>query len=90
MANLMDNVRFNSVQPQAACTMDSSIPYDLREVVQQARQNPRAFEERISQMNPQGYQRALQIRNSANPQSIIMQMAQSRGIGPNIFKLFGL
>lgn len=63
---------------------------DLSQLVQQARQNPQAFEEQIRRTNPQAYQQALQIRNSANPQAIIMQMAQARGINPNILRMLGI
>lgn len=63
---------------------------DLTQIVQQARQNPQAFEEQIKRTNPAAYQQAMQIRNSANPQAIVKQMAQARGINPNILRMFGI
>lgn len=63
---------------------------NLEAVIQQIKQNPQAFEEQIRKTNPQAYQQALQIRNSQNPQAIIMQMMQSRGINPNILRLLGI
>ena len=63
---------------------------NLMELVQRARQNPRAFEEQVKQMNPQAYQQAMQIRNSANPQALIMQMAKCRGINPGILQMLGI
>lgn len=63
---------------------------DIQIIVQQARQNPRAFEDYIRRSNPQAYDQAMRIRNSPNPQAMIMQMAQSRGINPNILRMLGL
>jgi hypothetical protein len=63
---------------------------NLMDIIQRARQNPRAFEEQVRQMNPQAYQQAMQIRNSANPQALIMQMAKSRGINPGILQMLGI
>lgn len=61
---------------------------DIRQIYNQAMQNPRAFEEQIKRNNPQAYQRAMQIRNSiANPQQAVMQMAQQRGINPNVLRM---
>lgn len=65
-------------------------PMDMNTLIQQARQNPQMFENYIKQMNPQGYQQALQIRNSANPQAMIRQMAQMRGVNPSIFQMLGI
>lgn len=62
----------------------------IETLIQQIRQNPQAFEEHIRNSNPQAYQQALQIRNSQNPQAIIMQMMQSRGINPNILRMLGI
>ena len=84
MANLMDSVPFNSVPSCGENTCD------VMQQLQQIRQNPRAFEEHLKRTNPQAYQQALQIRNSANPQAIIMQMAQQRGINPNLLRTLGL
>lgn len=76
----LDNAPFNSVPAQP----------DLTQLINQARQNPRAFEEHIARNNPEAYQRAMQIRNSPNPQAIVMQMAQARGINPNVLKMLGI
>lgn len=73
----LDNAQFNSAP-------------DLMQIAQQARQNPRAFEEQFARANPQAYQYALQIRDSANPQALIMQMVQARGINPNILRVLGI
>ena len=57
----------------------------------QARQNPRAFEEQVRRNNPQAYQRALQLRNSiSNPQEVVLQMLQQRGINPGIINMINL
>lgn len=84
MSNLMDSSSYNLAQP---------CPGNGCDIVQQfnnIRQNPRAFEEHLKRTNPQAYQQAMQIRNSANPQAIIMNMAQQRGLNPNILKMLGL
>lgn len=76
--SLMDRAPFNSP------------PQNIEQLVQRIRQNPKAFEEQIRQTNPQAYQMALNIRNSQNPQAIIMQMVQQKGLNPNILSMFGL
>ena len=64
---------------------------DLIQVLKQARQNPKAFEEQFKKVNPQAYQQAMQLRNSiSNPQQAIMQIAQQRGVNPNILKMLDL
>lgn len=79
MPNPFNRVPFKSVnQP------------DLTQIVQQARQNPQAFEEHIKRTNPAAYQQAMQIRNSANPQAVIMQMAQAKGINPSVLQMLGI
>lgn len=88
MPNPMDSFQFNNA-PQSCVTVPG-IPGDLGVLIQQARQNPRAFEDMVRQTNPQAYQQAMQIRNSGNPQQFIMQMLQSRGINPGILKMFGI
>ena len=65
-------------------------PDNFQQSLEWARQNPVAFEEHIRATNPQAYQQALQIRNSANPRAIVAQMARSRGLNPNILRMFGL
>lgn len=89
MANLMDR-SFNENCQQGSCFVNNSIPCDLQNIIQQARQDPRGFEERIRQTNPQAYQQALQIRNMGNPRAAIMQMMQARGLNPSILRMFGL
>lgn len=74
--------------PMDAAVMQSS--QNIETLLQQARQNPQAFENFVKQNMPQAYQQALQIRNCQNPQAVIMQMAQSRGINPNVLKMFGV
>lgn len=81
MSNLMDNTPFNSNVPNQ---------YNVEMLIQQIKQNPQAFEEQVRRNNPQAYQMALQIRNSSNPQAIIMQMMQAKGFNPNILNMLGL
>lgn len=69
---------------------NTQIPQNIEQLIQQIKQNPSAFEEQIRQNNPQAYQMALNIRNSKNPQAIIMQMMQSRGLNPNILNMLGI
>lgn len=78
MSNLMDSVSYNS---------NSS---NMEALIQQIKQNPQAFEEQVRKNNPQAYQMALQIRNSPNPQAMIMQMMQAKGFNPNILGMLGL
>lgn len=80
MSNPMDKVPFVNV-PQNDTMMN---------VIQQARMDPFGFEQRIRQTNPKGYERACQIRNSANPREAILQMAKERGLDPNILRMFGI
>lgn len=80
MANPFNNVPFTDVTGGQ----------DLMQVAQQAMQNPQAFEENLKRTNPMAYQQAMNIKNSANPQAIIMQMAQARGVNPNILRMLGV
>lgn len=82
MANPFNSVPFTPVGQQ--------MPNDINQLVQQARQNPQAFEEQIKRTNPMAYQQAMQIRNSANPRAVIKQMAQAKGLNPNILRMFGI
>lgn len=84
MRNLMDSVPFNPVQ---SCNGNGC---DIVQQFNEIRQNPQAFEEHLKRTNPQAYQQALQIRNSANPQAAIMNMARQRGLHPNIAQMLGL
>jgi hypothetical protein len=81
--NLMDRSPFNNVA-------NSNTPQNVEQLIQQIKQNPSAFEERLKQTNPQAYQMALQIRNSPNPQAAIIQMMQKKGLNPNILNMLGL
>ena len=79
--------RFQFSQPSQTPTPQPNM-FDMHS---QARQNPKAFEEHVRRTNPQAYQQALQIRNSiANPQQAVMQLAQQKGINPNILKMFDM
>lgn len=83
MPNLMDSVQFKGVpQNQPAGT--------LEQLVQQAKQNPQMFEEYVKQNNPEAYQQAMMIRNSANPIATISQMAMRQRVNPNIMRMLGL
>lgn len=81
MPNLMDSTPYNGNMPNQQ---------GIENLIQQIKQNPQAFEEQMRRTNPQAYQMALQIRNSPNPRSMIMQMMQSRGMNPNILNMLGL
>lgn len=79
MPNPMDNAFVNTSNEQ-----------NIDALIQQIKQNPATFEDYVRKTNPQGYQRALQIRNLQNPQAVIMQMMQSSGFNPNILGKLGL
>ena len=81
MPNLMDK-QFNNFQ--------NNIPFELQNIVNQAKQNPKAFEEHIKRTNPQAYQQALNIMNMQNPQAAILQMMQAKGINPAILGMLGI
>lgn len=83
MLNPMDSASYNNV-------MSPNAPQNIEQLVQQIKQNPQAFEEYVRNNNPQAYQMALNIRNAQNPQAIIMQMLQTKGINPNILSMFGI
>lgn len=82
MPNLMDNASFNAIRQEQRP--------DFQQMVMQARQNPKAFEEQFKRANPQAYQQAMQIRDSGNARSAVMQMLQSKGINPNVLRMLGL
>lgn len=63
---------------------------ELINLLQQARQNPKAFENQLRSTNPKAYEMACKIRNSPNRQQAILQLARERGVDPNIFRMFGL
>ena len=79
MSSPMDKVPFANGQPS-----------NFENVLRMAQNDPRSFEEQMKRMNPQGYQLAYQIRNSPNPRETILQLAQQRGINPNILRMLGL
>ena len=62
----------------------------LQQVFMQARQNPQAFEEDMRRNNPEAYSKACQMRDSMTPRNAVLQLAKSRGINPNIFKMLGI
>ena len=82
MNNPMDNMPFmnGGMTP----------PDNFMSAFNQARQNPQQFEEYMRRSNPQAYQQACQIRNCSNPRQVILQLAQSRGVNPNILSMFGI
>ena len=85
MNNPMDKFQQN-------LTIDNqALQGDIFNIAARAKQNPKEFEDYIRKINPTGYQRAVQIRNSVNnPQQVIMQMIQQQGLNPNIIKMFNL
>lgn len=86
MTNPMDNVRFYSSVPQSAAPANESI-FDI---IKRAQEDPLGFEEMVKRMNPEGYQRAVQIRNCANPKAMVIEMARAQGVDPNILGMLGL
>ena len=86
MANLMDNVRFTPSVPRNNTHTNENI-FD---VIKRAREDPLGFEETVKRTNPEGYQRAVQIRNCANPKAIALEMARAQGVDPNILGMLGL
>ena len=81
MSNIMDNTNFAPI---------GNRPNDLQALIQQAKSNPKAFEEHIKRTNPQAYQMAKQLRNCSGPQDAILQLAQQRGIDPNLLRMLNL
>ena len=86
MANLMDNVRFTPSVPRNNAPANENI-FD---VIKRAQEDPLGFKEMVKQLNPEGYQRALQIRNCANPKAMALEMAKAQGVDPNILRMLGL
>ena len=84
MANLMDNTPFQNAPNY------NENNYDINQQIQQIKQNPQAFEEYVKRTNPQGYEQAVRIRDSANPRAITMNLARQKGINPNILRMLGL
>jgi hypothetical protein len=82
----MDKFRFMNGQ---SIPQPSAQP-NIFDALSQARRNPQAFEEHMRKNNPQAYQQAMQIRNSGNARSAVMQMLQSKGINHSILQMLGL
>lgn len=79
MNSPFNNVTFSPVSQNSS--------NNFMQLLQQARQNPQAFNDFVRQTNPQAYQQAMQIMQSGNPQQVILQMLQSRGLNPAMFNL---
>lgn len=62
----------------------------LYDSFQQARRNPKAFEEHLMRTNPQAYQQAMMLRQMGSPQEVIMRMLQQRGVDPSVLRMFNL
>ena len=93
MASPLDSLQFtpvNNQQTQANCSFAQGVPCDLKDIIQRAKQNPQWLEQEVQRINPQGYQRALQIRQSTNPMQAVMQLAQANGVHPSILRYLGL
>lgn len=80
MSSPMDKVPFSNV----------SFENNMMDIIQRAKNDPLGFEEQIRNNNPKGYEMACQIRNSSNPRQAILQLAQQRGVNPNILRMFGI
>lgn len=93
MASPLDNLVFASAGSspvQVPAQMPTQINnQNFLQAAQQIYQNPAGFEQMVKQQYPQVYQQAMQIRNCADPRQVTLQMAQARGINPNILKMFG-
>ena len=89
MNNPMDKFQFSQMNPSQTPTVQS--PPDITQMFAQAKRDPRAFEEQFKRNNPQAYQQALQLRNTfANPQQAVMQLAQQRGLNPNVLRMLDM
>lgn len=86
MPNLMDNAMFTPSVPHNNAPANENI-FD---VIKRAREDPLGFEEMVKRVNPEGYQRAVQIRNCANPKAMTLEMARAQGVDPNILGMLGL
>lgn len=93
MSSPLDNLIFTSAGQQMQIPQNTQVPINNQnflQMTQQIYQNPAGFEAMVKQQYPEVYQRALQIRNSADPRQATLQMARARGIDPNILRMFGL
>ena len=82
----MDNVKFTTVAPNKNVPANENI-FDI---IKKAQADPLGFEEIVKKINPEGYQRALHIRNCSNPRAMTIEMARAQGIDPNILNMLGL
>lgn len=95
MPNPLDNLVFTSAgSQQPPVQIPAQMPMQINnqnflQAAQQIYQNPAGFEQMVRQQYPEVYQQAMQIRNCADPRQVTLQMAQARGINPNILKMFG-
>ena len=55
-----------------------------------AMSNPAAFQEQFKKLNPDAYNKAMQLANVKSPKQAVMQILQSRGINPAMFNMLGL
>lgn len=81
MANSMDRMFSNAVSNMPGTGIS------IQQAYQRAMQNPKAFADFMRTNNPDAYQRALQVMQSGNPQQMVMQMLQSRGLSASMFNL---
>lgn len=86
MPNLMDSVQFTPSIPHNNAPQNE----DIFSMIERAKNDPRGFEEMVKKTNPQGYQLALQIRNSQNPRAMVIEMARAQNVNPNIYRILGL
>lgn len=82
----MDSVQFSPSIPRNSAPPSENI-FD---VIKRAQQDPLGFEEMVKQRNPEGYRRAMQVRNCANPKAMALEMARAQGVNPNILSMLGL
>lgn len=93
MSSPLDHVQFNTIpnqQTPGQCTFAQGVPCDLKDIIQRAQQNPQWLEQEVQRINPQGYQMAMRIRQSANPMQMVMQLAQANRVHPSILNYLGL
>lgn len=64
-------------------SQNGGLPPNFEQMLQQALANPN-FVNSVQQSNPQAYQMAMQMRNTMDPRTAIMQAARSKGIDPTI------
>lgn len=87
MSNPMDRMQFNQVQINNPVVQNNT---SIQKQYADAMRNPRAFNDYVARTNPQAYQKAMQIARSVNPQQVVIQMLQERGLVPGMFNLPGL